>query len=244
MVISGYGWDRFIPDRFHANPPFRVVYLLQSFARLDPSDSQFEHLFHPAVRIAVSDSLAQALRALDAPVNGPIHTIPAGIDLTELKSGTRDIDALVVGMKQPGFARAFQKLAEEAGLCTTCLDAPLPRGEFLAYLARARIVVCCPEAREGFYLPALEAMALGALTICPDVEGNDYCMDRVNCLKPAYGLDAMVDGLVQAASMPQPDARAIVENARATARRHDLRYERARFQRLLRGIMETREPGA
>ena len=57
VVISGWGWDRFIPQRFHKAPPFRVVYLVQSFGRIDPRDSQFRHLANPAIRICVSGPL-------------------------------------------------------------------------------------------------------------------------------------------------------------------------------------------
>ena len=41
-VISGWGWDRFIPARYHEAPPFRVIYLVQSFdrARKDPADTR------------------------------------------------------------------------------------------------------------------------------------------------------------------------------------------------------------
>ncbi len=39
-------------------------------------------------------------------------------------------------------------------------------------------------------------------------------------------------------------AKAMCDNARVTASRHDLRHERAMFQRLLREIMKARGPGA
>ena len=244
MVISGRGWDRFIPERFHGAPPFHVVYLVQSFERIDPSDSQFRHLAHPAIRICVSAPLEKALRALEV-ANGPIYTFPAGVDLAELQAReARDIDILILGLKRPDMARSLKTLAERAGLRATLLMKQLAREVFIEALSRARIVVCLPASREGFYLPALEAMALGALTICPDAGGNDYCVDRVNCFKPAYRLNALMNGLKEAAGKPDWRAKAMSDNARVTASRHDLRHERAKFQRLLREIMKARGPGA
>ena len=243
MVISGLGWDRFIPERFHAAPPFHVVYLLQSFERLDPSDSQFRHLANPAVRICVSAPLEKALRALDI-ANGPIYTFPAGVDPTELRArDSHDVDILIVGSKSPDMARSLKRRAEQAGLNATLLLEQLAREVFLEGLARSRIVVCLPDGREGFYLPALEAMALGALTICPDAGGNDYCVDRVNCLKPAYQLDALMDGVKEAVDMPEWRIKGMTDRARVTVAQHDLRHERAKFQRLLRQIMKARENG-
>ena len=140
--------------------------------------------------------------------------------------------------------RAGLPVPDRAGLRATLLMKQLAREVFLEALARSRIVVCLPASREGFYLPALEAMALGALTICPDAGGNDYCVDRVNCLKPAYRLNALMNGLKEAAGMTDWRAKAMCDNARVTASRHDLRHERAMFQRLLREIMKARGPGA
>ena len=243
MVISGWGWDRFVPERFHCAPPFRVVYLVQSFDRIDPCDSQFRYLAHPAIRICVSAPLETALRALDV-ANGPIHTIPAGIDLSELQApDVRDIDILILGLKRPDMARTLKTLAERAGLRVTSLVEQVARGMFLEAMARARIVVCLPGGREGFYLPALEAMALGALTICPDAGGNDYCVDGVNCLKPDYRIDALMGALQEAAGMPDWRTKAMRDNARSTAEKHDLRHERVTFQRLLREIMPAAGSG-
>ena len=44
-------------------------------------------------------------------------------------------------------------------------------------MARARVTVLVPNPKEGFYLPALEAMALGTIVVCPDCVGNrSFCV--------------------------------------------------------------------
>ncbi len=178
VVISGWGWDRFIPKRFHAVPPFRVVYLVQSFEGIDPRDSRFRHLSNPAVRLCVGAPLERALRATRA-ANGPVHTIPAGLDLSAVPARRHhDLDILIVGWKRRDIAGRVAKLLNISGLRAELLTEMVSRGKFLERLAAARVVVCLPAKVEGFYLPALEAMAAGALTVCPDVRGNDYCVGR------------------------------------------------------------------
>jgi len=40
---------------------------------------------------------------------------------------------------------------------------------------------------EGFYLPALEGMAVGTLVIFPDCIGNrSFCLSGYNCFRPDY----------------------------------------------------------
>lgn len=236
-VISGWGWDRFIPKRFQEAPPFRVVYLVQSFDRIDPEDSQFRHLANPAIRICVSAPLEDALRRANV-ANGPIHTIPACIESPRLSAmDARDLDVLIVGYKRPDIAGSVARQLNSSGVRAELLMERLGREGFLQMLARARTVVCLPARVEGFYLPALEAMAIGALTVCPDVRGNDYCLDGFNCLKPAYRVEALVGAAKEAATMPAARIAAIREGARVTVAGHDLSHERSKFQTLLREIL-------
>ena len=239
-VISGWGWDRFIPARYHEAPPFRVIYLVQSFDRIDPEDSQFKHLANPAVRICVSAPLGESLRRANV-AKGPIHTIPACIEsLGAPPVGARDLDILVVGYKRADIAGSVAKMLDASGLRVKLLMEGLPRDAFLRMLGRARIVLCLPSPVEGFYLPALEAMAKGALVVCPDVRGNDYCLDGINCLRPPYRVDALVDAARDAATMCGTRLAAIRERARATVSDHDLAYERRQFQSLLREVLDGR----
>ena len=236
-VISGWGWDRFIPKRFHEAPPFRVVHLVQSFDRIEPKDSQFRHLANPAMRICVSAPLEDALRRANV-ANGPILTIPACIESLEFSTGDRrDLDVLIVGYKRPDIAGSVARLLDDSGVRTELLMETLGRKSFLETLGRARIVVCLPSMVEGFYLPALESMAVGALTVCPDVRGNDYCLHGVNCLKPPYRVEAIVGAVKEAAAMPAARIAAIRDGARVTVGRHDLALERSNFQGLLREIL-------
>ena len=80
-------------------------------------------------------------------------------------------------------------------------------------------------------------MAVGALTVCPGVRGNDYCLDGFNGLKPPYRVEALVGAAKEAATMPAARTAAIREGARVTVTGHDLCHERGRSQTLLREIL-------
>jgi glycosyltransferase involved in cell wall biosynthesis len=111
----------------------------------------------------------------------------------------------------------------------------LPRAEFLQKLAQARRVILLPRETEGFYLPALEAMALGALVICPDCAGNrSFCKDGRTAIVPeGRAVEQLWCAIQRAASIPPETEAAMIANARAEAGMHDLARERAAFHELL-----------
>lgn len=105
------------------------------------------------------------------------------------------------------------------------------RNDFLKLLARAKTVCCLPlqadRGAEGFYLPALEAMALDVLVVCPPAVGNrDHCLDGVNCLMPNYDLEAIYSAVVEALNLPDDTRQKLIDGGRQTAQKHDLAEER------------------
>ncbi|HWT06459.1 MAG TPA: glycosyltransferase, partial [Xanthomonadales bacterium] len=76
----------------------------------------------------------------------------------------------------------------DAGVAATVLTAWVPRAEFARLLRAADVFVGLPLAAEGFYRPALEAMACGCTVVCADALGNRaFCADGETCSQPAHG---------------------------------------------------------
>ena len=90
-----------------------------------------------------------------------------------------------------------------------------------------------PWREEGFYLPALEGMALGTVVVCPTVFGNrSFCLPEVNCFRPPYEEDALV-AAAEAALGDLPNLDRMLSNGLQTAREHDLSRERQAFLEIL-----------
>ena len=177
------------PSATISNGP--IINLIQHVHHGDPGHPLSGFLRHRAIRICVSEEVRAAIEAVG--VNGPTVVIPNGIDQGDLPAvaapAERPVDWLVCGLKDDRSALARElarRLELEGGWGRVeMLTKLLPRAEFLAALARAGAVVLLPRATEGFYLPALEAMALGALVVCPDCVGNrSFCRDGDNALVP------------------------------------------------------------
>lgn len=238
LFFSGHDWTA-LPQALREQPPVPVLNIAQP-RHVRKQDGRQQFLDYPAIRIAKSHHGARILR--DYGVRGPLYTIPDTIDLAALPRvpQEKDIDVLVLGLKQPGFAREvgqrLEKWSERAALDLRIhvqLPPKLPtRRAFLELLARAKIVACVPlEAErggEGFYLPALEAMALETLVVCPHSIGNvDHCLDGKNCIVPDFSPGAVAAGVQQMYGLSRDEQERLRRAGLKTARAHDLPIERA-----------------
>lgn len=236
LFLAGVDWLVLDPAQRDA-PPVPVINFIQGVCHADPNDPRYPFLGHPALRICVSREVEMAIRATGQ-VNGAIWTISNGIDLgtppVEPASGRRGGATLIAGLKNPQLARTLAVRLQAAGIEAELLLEALPRKQFLARLGQADVALLLPCEREGFYLPALEAMALGCIVVCPDCVGNrSFCHDGINCYRPAYGVDALVDCTLQACSMDPAARSAMLGAAAQTARSHSLEQERAALHKLL-----------
>ena len=172
LFLAGADWrylaERGLGDR--ANPRINLV---QAVRHAREDSDLYAFLSERAVRICISFEVARAISATGR-VRGPVLTIPNGIDVAPFEpaegaspAGFEDRPASVtlVGYKRPELARALSERLHREGIEHELPTGLLGRSAFLASLAGSRVAVCLPHAEEGFYLPALEAMASGALVV-------------------------------------------------------------------------------
>jgi hypothetical protein len=241
LFLSGVDW-RLIERTDRPESPIPIVNLIQHVWHACPDDKlgRYRFLGFKAIRICVSPEITRALERTQK-VRGPIFTIPDAIDLERLASlareGPPEIDLLVFANKQPERGRAILSRLADAGR-THVIEERSPHEEVLGLMARAAVTVFAPNPKEGFYLPALEAMALGTIVVCPDCIGNrSFCLDGENCFRPAYDEDEIVAAARQALGR-RAELQPMLDNAAATARAHDLMDERSSFLEILDRVDE------
>jgi hypothetical protein len=235
--LAGHDWDR-----VHPAPNEPVINLIQHLRHADPTDPRYAHLRRPAVRITVSQEVQDAIEATGI-VAGPVITIPNGLDLAlappRRAMAERPVDVLVVANKAPQRAAGTEvgRRLRRRGRTVRVIDQRVPRAAFLAALADARVAAFVPNPQEGFYLPALEAMAAGTLAVCPDVVGNrSFCRHLDTAIVPDHGAApiaaAAEAGLALLDGRPA-EAAALRDRAIAQAQQHTLGNERRQFHAVL-----------
>jgi hypothetical protein len=214
-----------------------VVNLIQGLRHAQPGTPLFACLARPALRICVSQQVADAIAPF---ANGPVHVIPNGIEIAPPPCRPLNAPAriLIAGSKNPEMARAIATLLQgEAEVDLT--TAALPREAFLARMAAATICVLLPLAAEGFFLPPLEAMALGRAVVVPDCTGNrGFCLPGETCLLPAYTAKSLAAAALALARNPAQRA-ALAESGAKMAANHTLARERAAYLALLRPFLNA-----
>ncbi|MGC3990120.1 MAG: glycosyltransferase [Chthoniobacteraceae bacterium] len=236
LFVGGMDWLR-LPEAWRRNSPRPVINLIQHVRHADPNHPLFQFLDHRAVRIAASAEVGEALAA-SGRVNGPIITIPYGLDLPVLSEvPERDIELLIVGIKAPARAEALGQKCREITERVRVISRPVPRPEFLDAMARSRVTLFLPDVTEGFYLPAMEGMILGTLVVCPDCVGNRaFCRAGETCLMPDFSDESLIATVRQALSLPSAEREQMLRVAAARAEENSIQRERERFTDVIKGI--------
>lgn len=230
LFLAGLDWLA-VPE----TPPCPVVNLIQHIRHGDLADPRYSFLSRRAIRICVSEEVTESIVSTGK-VNGPVFTIPNAIDLETFPSPAqvRNIPLLIAGLKNPVLAEELAARFRAAGLIALCQTGFLPRSDFLDLLGRSETVAFLPMSKEGFYLPALEGMAMGALVVCPDCIGNrSFCIDAYNCFRPEYTIDAIEQMVWSSLAMIPIERETMLHEARQEVNRHSLSQEREAFLAIL-----------
>ena len=237
--LAGLDWTA-LPEGEMRNPSIPRINLIQHVRHGDPTDPRFRFLKYKAVRICVSEEVRSALSRTGI-VNGPLIAIPNCIDLGSLPRprsyGERDVDVLVSAVKNPDLGRELVRRLAHPGRRFQLRVAYAPRADFLQEIGNAQVTVFVPNPTEGFYLPALEGMALGTVVVCPDCVGNrSFCLPGRNCFRPGFRIDEIVQAALAALDLGEAERRSLLDNAFRTATEHDLSKERQAFYHILRNL--------
>lgn len=241
LFLAGLDW-RFLSTWGLDDLPHPRINYVQHVRHAREGTELRRYLAERAVRICVSQEVADAIAATGR-VRGPIVTIPNGVDLAPFDSAddgsprgfeARPSAVTIVGYKRPDLARRLAARLEAEGVEHRLLAEFLDRGAFFDRLAGSRIAVCLPHAEEGFYLPALEAMALGCLVVTLDCIGNrGFCRHERTCLVAEPDAGSLCAEVKRALALPAPERGRMHREARDTVTRHSLASERARFHAVL-----------
>lgn len=237
LFLAGMDWKALADFR---QPPRPVLNLLQHVRHAWPEHPLRAFLVAPARRICVSQAVTEAVLATGE-VNGPVVTIAAALELPELPAkaqlqAEKDGLVLIAGLKAPALARALEAELQAAGQRVEVLDRLLPRVEYLRRVAAASVLVALPHPAEGFYLPALEAMALGVPVVSADCLGSrQYARHADNCLLAPLQAEPLAAAVLRIRQQPVLVAGLIASGLR-TAAGHSLAVERERFAQVLAGL--------
>ena len=233
LFIAGMDWEVLgMYPRIEERIP--VINLIQGVRHASPDQQLYQFLTRRAIRICVSDEVAQAIKSTGI-CNGPIFTIPNGIELSLLPERRKDpvTDVFISGYKQPLLAKEIAIRLHRRGFSVDCLVVPTARHIFLARMSKAQTVILLPHPEEGFYLPALEAMAMGLNVICPDCVGNRaFCVDEMTALVPRYD-PADIEEAALRLTRSSTLAERIRRGALEVSNKFDIISERAAYHRVL-----------
>jgi len=234
LFLGGNDWAA-VPDGTEQRVP--VVNLIQGVRHADPALPLHGCLARKAVRICVGQPVADAILATGR-THGPVQVIPAALDLPGdiAPPAAKTCGVLIAAQKNPQLGRALAERLRARGVDVELMLDWMPRPDYLRALAQARVAAMLPLPAEGFFLPGLEAMALGCAVVMPDAIGNrQYAIDRDNCLMPAADPDAIAQAVAELLDDVALRTRLVSAAAQVVAR-HGPAAERAALAAVLAEI--------
>lgn len=242
LFLAGLDWEAVLNNQSYLNKKnnLPVINLIQGMSHADPSDIKYSFLKERAIRICVSQQVAESIHATRQ-VNGPIFIIPNALDLTALPEpleiAAKDIDLLILAIKKPELGTLLYKQLEASFKKIILITELINRNEFLSLLNRSKSCLFLPHFAEGFYLPALEAMALNTFVICPDCTGNrSFCIDHESCLLPEYNEESIINAAKKAAALSYEERNKYISNAKQIVSKHSAQHERRQFLDIMDNI--------
>lgn len=235
VFLAGMDWDNYLAVDRPARQP--VINFIQHVRHADPTEYLFTYLNQRAIRICVSREVAAAIQQTGR-VNGPVLTIPNGVDLPVL-AVAKEFDLVILGIKQPAMASAIYEQLASIGLKILLVNELVPRKQWFEYLAASRIALLLPNVTEGFYLPALEAMNYCDVVIVPDCVGNrDFCKNAKNCFMPGYTTEELLGSVEHALGLLHNEhvLTTLRLEMRETLRAHSLSSEKKAFLSVMKDI--------
>lgn len=237
FFVAGIDW-RLLTDAGVDLTNRPVINLIQGIRHASPQDERFIYLNRRALRICVSEEVADAVRK-SGRANGEVLTIPIGLHLdalVALQNVSKNCEVFIAGLKAPELAIRCADALRNKGVSVVVQTLPMQRSAFLDQMAAARVALLLPMHEEGFYLPALEAMASNVCVVVPDCIGNrTFCLDGTNCIISAFDLLSLTQAVLGLLARPEQQIH-LKTAGRTTAATYNIDRERQQFIELLRNL--------
>ncbi len=229
VFLSGRDWQ-FLPGRLTKQ---KVINLIQHVRHASRSDARFDFLKRPAFRICASPEVYQVVAPIAV---GVTVVVKYGIPM-ELFRGARRRRRKTIGIwagKNRALGAKLDQELTKRRASVTLLGDYVTRREFAAAMQRHDLFVTLPNKTEGFYLPALEAMASRCAVVCSDARGNrSFCIHTQTCMMPRHNDYADHLGMIQQLMDDDKLREGIRQRGVTMARSYSLEAERADFFRFL-----------
>ena len=241
LFVAGTDW-RYLSAMALDGTNHPRMNLVQHVRHADPNTELWSYLPRRAIRICVSAEVADAIAATGRP-RGPSVAIPNATDLPPWDWGdptarsawaARPRRIVVVGYKRPELAMAVSERLTRRSIAHEAVLGFRHRSAFLGMLAETQVAVCLPNRTEGFYLPALEAMASGCVVVTLDAVGNHgFCRDGKNCILARPDGESLARAVAHTLLLSDAARDSLLAGAAETVAAHAPQVERSRFHAVL-----------
>lgn len=241
LLLKG-GKDWLLYEKQFGKISIPVISPIVNYRVVNPMHPSHELLKKPAVRICPNPDLAKKLRKIPY-VNGPVFSIPHGVCLDSFKPPSidhRELDLVIVAIKNKSLGKdIYRFFKSKTQFKIKLLDSILDHNNFIQTLSQSKVCLHLPQIFESFYLPGLESMALGSLTVMPKCLGNEFYSKNVGGVFLCdYKKEDLINITLKVINLSLENKSTLSFHATHQAKIYSLEKEKSQWHRLLDQISQ------
>jgi hypothetical protein len=192
-----------------------------------------------AIRVCPNPDLTEKIKKT---TTGNVYTIPHGVNTQGFnlkRIEHRVIDILIVAIKnQDEGKELYSYLKTTTNKNIQIVYSFINHDKFLTMLADSKVTIHLPQKKESFYLPGLEGMQLGSVTIMPDCLGNTYySINNKTAFICGYDYPQIYNKIKQVLNLDIVTLQEVSTRSTRLANRYSLEYEQELWHKLLDNLV-------
>ncbi|WP_154222860.1 glycosyltransferase [Marinicella rhabdoformis] len=236
LLKGGNDW-RLFEKLFGIPKDAKIICPIVNFRVLNQAHYSFDLLKRKALRVVPNPELKKQIEQLEG-VKGKVVFIPNGVDKTEylgVDFQSKKVDILIVSIKNNALGiNLLKEINKTNKLNIDVINKPVARNTYISKISNAKVVIHLPQEVEAHYLPGLESMLQGAVTIMPDCIGNRfYVSHELDGFICEYNLSSIYQTLLNVLNLTPSEKSLISKNSHKKAAFYSLKNERAQWHLLL-----------
>lgn len=239
-VLKG-GRDWILFDKYYfRKKETPIISPIVNYRVLDENHISNKLLLKKAIRVCPSPDLTHKLENCKK-TNGPVICIPNAVrnDTKIIEYQDKKNDILILGLKNPqlGLKIYTDLQVKYKYLSISLLNSFINQREFLKLLNQAKVVIHLPKFTEAHYMPGLESMSLGCVTIMPNCQGNKfYLISNYSGFICNYNYESIYSEISKVLYLPIEEKLLISKRAIKESGKYSLNTEKEKWHELLENI--------
>ncbi|MEZ5471428.1 MAG: hypothetical protein R3E90_06585 [Marinicella sp.] len=241
VLKGGQDWLLFKKQFNYSDIP--IISPIVNYRVLNEDHPSNQLLELAAVRVCPNSDLKNKLIHYPK-TKGQVVCIPHGVNLPSklIPINHKNIDLLIIALKNKKLGRQVFDYYKTFGKNVVFIDNYISHQEFMHKISVSKVSLHLPQPAETFYIPGLESLSMGVITIMPDCLGNiDYVKKIEGGFLCGYNFDEIINKTNWILNLPLDQLDVFSQQAFLQSKAFSIEKERLQWHELLEQVFNLQK---